>query len=658
MHSNTTNHGTLKSFWTSIKQFFSDATSSILGVIKGLLKTISNKYKAYKNRNPPQKPPLLLTEWGMVLQLVCQTIIIMTISVLWHISNTNNGLVTVGDNPDPSFDSKGFHPPPILSSSIVWATVPAWIMSAYSTLWSAMLDSLKKVYLLLELEKEQQKPLPGVKLFNQFWERHFRHQSAQSQSTPRTRGSTIEKTLLLDYGEWPVINGFRAMRTGHVLLGICLLLRAALWTAGGLTAAIFATTLVPSETPVTLYSTKGFDEYLGWDEGKGTGNSSVTPAFDLVSATVLRSGDNYPWTTDIHSFLPFVPGSKDFRGNYTFDTEAYSANLDCTIATEEDLVNIGGISLDLEENDDLNSAQIRFGFKDKGCDVDKWFTLTNNTLQYARTWATDCGLRSGRARFGMFAGVYNATERYHLSNLTVVTCQPLIYKSNVRLEMSFLNDTATPKVIKVSETSKQQFWPFFVPGWLRNIPRYSLFDPTIYNDMDTFSRLVIGHASREATLDTLPDEQKIANSFNIIFDALFANFVTLESYSRAQRREVAGTMSRLRLRLFVVKSAALATVVILAVTFVTTVILAVHLHRNRHIIGLYMDLLLGTAILLRNGSSSGLDSYLNDRVVLNNTPSAGTHGTNLVEAEKKKTDLKSYVVWTEGTPRTLHIKRP
>ncbi|KAF5579811.1 hypothetical protein FPCIR_10875 [Fusarium pseudocircinatum] len=521
-----------------------------------------------------------------------------------------------------------------------------------------MLDSLKKVYLLLELEKEHQKPLPGLELFMQFWERHFRHQSAQSQPTPRTRGSTIEKTLLLDYGEWPVINGFRAMRAGHVLLGICLLLRAALWTAGGLTAAIFATTLVPSETPATLYSVKAFDEYLGWDEGKGTGNSSVKPAFDIVSATVLRSGDNYPWTTDTHSFLPFIPVSKDFRGNYTFDTEAYSANLDCTVATEDDLVKIGGISLDLEAGDDLNSAQVRFGFKDKGCDVDKWFTLTNNTLQYARTWSTDCGLSSGRARFGMFSGSYNATERFHLSNLTVVTCQPLIYKSNVTLEMSFLNDTATPKVIEFSETNKEQFWPFFVSRWLRDIPRYSLFDPTIYNDMDTFSRLVIGHASGEATLDTLPDKQKVANSFKIIFAALFSNFVTLEGYSTAQRHEVTGTISRLRLRLFVVESAAIATVVILAVTFVTTVILALHLHRNRHITSLHMDLLLGTAILLRNGGSSGLDSYLKDRVVTSNAPSARTYGTNLVEAEKKKTDLKSYAVWTEGTPRALHIKRP
>ncbi|KAG4268403.1 hypothetical protein FPRO04_12437 [Fusarium proliferatum] len=521
-----------------------------------------------------------------------------------------------------------------------------------------MLDSLKKVYLLLELDKEHQRPLPGVEFFKQAWRRRFHHQSPHSQSTPQNKGSTIKKTLLLDYGEWPVINGFRAMRAGHVLLGMCLLLQAALWTAGGLTAAIFVTTLVPSETPATLYSIKSFDEHLGWDEGKGTGNSSVTPAFDIVSATVLRSGDSYPWTTDTHSFLPFVPVSKDFRGNYTFDTEAYSANVDCTIATEDDLIKIGGVSLNLEEDDDLGSAQIRFGFKHEGCDVKKWFTLTNNTLQYARTWSTNCGLSSGRARFGMFSGIYNPTKQFHLSNLTVVTCRPQIYKSNVTVEMSFLNDTATPKVIKVSETGRQQFWPFFMSSWLQNIPRYSLFDPTIYNDMDTFSRLVIGHASGEATLTTLPDKQKIANSFRVIFAALFSNFVTLEGYSSAQRREVAGIMSRLTLRLFVVKSAALATVVILAVTFVTTVILALYLHRNRHITSLYMDLLLGTAILLRNSSSTGLDSYLNDRVVSNNAPSSGTHGSNLVEAEKRKSDLKSREVWVEGTPRTLHIKWP
>ncbi|KAF9767430.1 hypothetical protein IL306_000017 [Fusarium sp. DS 682] len=231
--------------------------------------------------------------------------------------------------------------------------------------------------------------------------------------------------------------------------------------------------------PATLYSVKYFDEYLGYYEGKGASNSSITPAFDIVSATVLRSGDDYPWTTNTHSFLPFVPVSKNVPGNYTFETEAYSSTVECTVATEGDLVKIGGISLDLDEGDELDSAQLRFGFRSEDCDVNKWFTITNNTLQYARTWSADCGLKSGRARFGMFSGVYNATEKYHLSNLTVVTCQPMVYKSNVTLEMTFLNNTATPKVLRFSETSKQQIWPFFLSNWLKIIPRYSVFDPTV-----------------------------------------------------------------------------------------------------------------------------------------------------------------------------------
>ncbi|EWY94862.1 hypothetical protein FOYG_04015 [Fusarium oxysporum NRRL 32931] len=560
----------------------------------------------------------------MALQLLCQFVLITTICALWHRSNTNNGHVTVGDNRDPSFDSRGFHPPPILNSSIVWATVPAWIMSAYSSLWSAMLDSLKKVYLLLELEKENQKHIPFVEIL----------------------------TLLLDYGEWPVINGIRAALVGHVLLGFCLLLRAGLWTAGGLTAAIFATALVPSETPATLYSTQYFDEYLGWNEGRGASNSSITPAFDIVSATVLRSVDDYLWTTETHSFLPFVPVNKNAPGNYTFKTEAYSSTVNCTIATEDDLVKIGGIRLDLEEGDELDSAQLRFGFQSDGCNVNKWFTITNNTLQYARTWSADCGLSSGRASFGMFSGNFNATERFRLSNLTVITCQPLVYKSNVTLEMSFPNNTATPKVIRFSETSKQQIY------WLRIIPRYSVFDPMVYNDMDTFSRLVIGLASREPTLDTLPEKQQIANFFGIVFAALFSNFVTLQGYSNAPKREIVSTLSRLRLRLFVVKSAALATVIILATTFVTTVILAISLHRNRHIISSYMDLLLGTAVLLRNGNSSGLESFLDDLVNSGNALSPGLNRVDIVKLATRRPDLKDYIVWAEGTPRTLHVKQP
>ncbi|CEI63804.1 unnamed protein product [Fusarium venenatum] len=637
---------------------------TVLRFALGQLKKIKSKWQTYRQRVPPRRPPLLLTTWGMALQLFCQIAIIIAICSLWHYSNINNGIATIGDSPDPSFDSRGFHAPPILGSSIVWATIPAWIMSAYSSLWSAMLDALKKVQPLLELEKANQVPLPGTEARRKLWKWLSQKLSpstasqGQPLSNPRPRGSTIQKTLLLDYGEWPVLNGLRAMRVGHVLMGICLLLRAALWTAGGLTAAIFASVLVPSEVDTTLYSNQQFDEYLGWSTGRGTTtNASLTPAFDIVSATVLRNGENYLWTTETHSFLPFFPTSINGPGNYTFDTEAYSAAVDCNVATEDDLVRIGGLRLTLQGDDEMNSAQLQFGFRHENCSINKWFTITNTTKQYARTWSTDCNLDNGHVRFGIFSGTYNASEKYHTSNLTVITCKPLIYMSNVTLSISITNNTVTPKILKFSERTKEQFWPFFATAWFRNIPLYSVFDPTVLNDMDTFSRLVIGYASGEPTLDVLPDRQKIFKSFGIVFQALFSNFVTLQAYSGAPRREIYGTLSRLRLRLFVVKSAAAAIIAIVGTAFGTTAILALYLYLNRHILVQYLDLMLGTAILLRNDRSNGLESYVQTVISQVQSTNRGVVGTDLVKFAKHQPDLNSYLVWTEGEPRRLEVKR-
>ncbi|KAF4985134.1 hypothetical protein FDECE_16793 [Fusarium decemcellulare] len=594
----------------------------------------------WRHKVPPKRPPLLLTTRGMALQLFCQAVIIVTICGLWHKSNRDNGITTVGDSRNSYFDSAGFHAAPILSSSIVWATIPAWIISAYSSIWSAMLDALKKVHPMLELDKANLVRLPGSELWERFW-KQFRQKlhvfGALSPSTPADL-STAKHTLLLDYGEWPILNAFKAIRVGHILLGICLLLRAALWTAGGLTAAIFTVVPVPSETDVALYSDKFFDEWLGWKDGKGTGNSSLTPALDIVSATVLRNGENYPWTTDTHSFLPFFPASNNGSSNYTFDTEAYWATVECNVATEEDLERVGGIQLALQEDDEFNSGQLRLGFRYEGCSVKKWFTITNTTLQYARSWSTDCSIATGRARIGIFAGVYNATEKYHLSNLTVVTCKPLIYSSNVTLGVSVLNDTATAKVLRFTEKSREKIWPFFITNWLRSIPLYSVYDPTLYNDMDTFSRLVIGHTTDKPTLDTITGKLQIVESFGTVFQAFFSNFR--------------------KLRLFVVKPAALAVVCIIGVALITTLVLTVHLFRNRPILEQYLDLMLGNALLFRDRTNSGLDNYLKTLSARAAATGKGVDDIDLVKFAKQQPDLNNWLVWVEETPRVVHMKPP
>lgn len=628
------------------------------------------RIQEWRRRLPVKRPPILLTAWGMGLQLFCQVAIIATICGLWHKSKRDNGIATVGDSRNALFDSTGFHSAPILSSSIVWATVPAWIMSAYSSLWSAMLDALKKVHPMLELDKANQVRLPGAHLWETSWSRlqpklpFFGKQPCQPSPQPSTlpARSTVQSTLLLDYGEWPILNGLKAIRAGHVLLGICLLLRAALWTAGGLTAAIFAVASVPSDSAVSLYTDKFFDDWLGWDYGVGPSNSSLTPALDMVSATVVRDGENYAWTTDTHSFLPHFPASNSGPGNYTFDTEAYSATVQCNVATEEDLVRVGGIELTSQADDDFNSAQVTISYRFEGCDVEKWFTITNTTLQYARTWSTDCSLDSGSARLGIISGIYNASEDFHLSNLTVVTCKPLIYRSNVTVTVLVSNDTANAKVLSFTEKSKATFWPSFARSWLHSIPLYSVYDPTLYNDMDTFSRLVIsyasGHASGKPTLNTVSGKQKMVDSFGTIFQACFSNFVTLQAYFSAPRRDISGTLSRQKLRLFVVESASFAVVGIISAAFITTLILALHLCRNQHILERYLDLMLGNALLFRDSKASGLERYLETLKARAFRTPQGAADLDLVKFAEKQPDLNKWPVWVEGTPRVLHMKPP
>lgn len=620
-----------------------------------------------RHQVPSRRSPFVLTNSGMAIQLFCQATIIITICGLWHTSNRNNGIATVGDSQNSYFDSAGFHPAPILSSSVVWATVPAWIMSAYSALWSAMLDALKKVHPTLELDRPNQKRFPGADAWQRFrvklWHK-LRLPRSRRRPLPSTPGvpngcSTVKRTLLLDYGEWPVLNGLQALRAGHTLLGVCLVMRAALWTAGGLTAAVFSVARVPLETDVGLYSDKFFDEWLCWNYNKGANFSSSTPALDIVSATVVRDGANYPWSTDTHSFLPFFPASNSGPGNYTFDTEAYWATVECNVASEDDLVRVGGIGLVMEADDEFDSAQLRITYSFEGCDINKWFTITNTTQRYGRSWSvTDCSQAAGRMRLGIIAGAYNASEKFRLSNLSVVSCKPLMYRSNVTLSASISHDVATAQVLSFTENTKEQFWPLFATTWIHEIPLYSVFDPTTYLDMDTFSRLVIGHASGKPVLDTITGKQQIAESFTIIFQAFFANYVSLQAYYGAPRRDIIGTLSRQQLRLFVVKSAAFSVVSILASALIITLVLALHLSRNQASLEKHLDLMLGNALLFHRRAGNGLDTLiqvLEERA--GRTPTCLAN-IDLVEYARQQKDLTNWLAWTEGTPAALHIRAP
>lgn len=526
-----------------------------------------------------------------------------------------------------------------------------------------MLEVLIQVHRTLGLYKADLIPFPGSVLVKRAIQkslgklpllcRKLQPALRPSDDDAKVEATTAKRTIMLDYGSLPVINSFKALCYGHILLSFCMLLRAALWAAGGLSAAIFSVADVPFQTPVSLSSELYFDEFLGYYNGKGTNVSSALTAMEIVTATLVNDGLDYPWTTDTHSFLPFKKETHLGPGDYTADTEAHWGTVSCNVATQEDLEKISAVDLDYVDKEEM-SAQVRLHFSYGGCDVIKTLTVSNQTIQYGRSWAvTDCSLSEGRARIGMISGTFNSSQKYWLSNLVVITCQPLFYKSNVSLTVALSNDSTTARVVHFTETSRESVWPNFVRGWLGDTPYYIVIDPSIYLSVDTFSRLVISHVSKNRTLDTDLPPAQVLRSFGEVFEAYYASFVTLQAYYPADRIQIVqGTVSKEVSRLFIVDGPAWAVIGIMMFTFLVTVILTYHLHRNQETLKKHMEPMLGDAILFQG--NAGMAAYLETlRRTADSEPDAET--IDLVRYARKE-DLSNWVVWMDRD--VLRIKKP
>jgi hypothetical protein len=189
---------------------------------------------------------------------------------------------------------------------------------------------------------------------------------------------------------------------------------------------------------------------------------------------------------------------------------------------------------------------------------------------------------------------------------------------------------------------------------LDELPTYS--SSRRVKDVDSFGRLVIDHASDRPRLDYIPMDGRLLHSFEAVFRGVYSNYVSLMAYSDATRREVQGTLARDQVRLFVVYQATYAVVVIVGAALLTTLFLAVHLFRNRHIIRDHQELMLGTAFLLRDiavdGKTCGVSNYLEavtNRAVT--TPSA-----NWVKVAEKNDDLNNWEAWVENG--VMHMENP
>jgi len=584
----------------------------------------------------------------MLLHLICQMCIIVAICVLWRKSVVEFGFADVTDYEfSASFDATGFHPAKALGSSFWWTTVPSWILGIYTAFWSAMLDELQECHTTLELHKSELKPLP----WSNYLTRIFGRKSSTKLEKENPDVSTTRKTLLLEYGHFPFVNAITAFRYGHTLLGLCMLLRAAFWGAGGAAASMFSVASVPFESSTRLVVDKVFDQYASVPYGQGQTLRSSALAFDIVSATIVNDGAPYPWTTPQYSFLPFRTREADASGTYTAHTDAYFSTLEnCMTATQDDLVRDNALQIKRLTGDADGYAMLSVSFTQQGCYVTKPVLISALVQQYLISWSeTTCAnsTRNRSTRMGLISGIYNATAPYLTSNLQLISCTPNIYHYNVSATVSFSsssNKTASnlAQVLAVREESHDAIWPSFARRWIGDIPIYATKDPTSLMSLDNFSKLVLFHTRKGTNISTTdiaaPDPETLLASFQTIYQAFFANWAQQSVYYPSGANDtIEGTLTRVRTRLFVVAGAAAAVLSIAILGFLTSLVLALYLFLNRGTLKKHLKLLLGHALLIHN--SRDVDSYIQALEKAAGQEPGSADDVDLVEYAKQQKDL-------------------
>lgn len=447
---------------------------------------------------PRKSLPWCLGLWGLLCQILAQIAIIVIICALMRVSRDRNGIAGVPDTPSSFKDTSGIHQVVQWSRSLLWTTLPTWVMSAYAAFWSAMLAQLQTCQPMVELMKYEN----GSGNSNKFWMRVlFCFPSARRTPSQSNHGemSTVKKTLLLDYSQYvPGQNIYVAARNGHYLVSTCMLIKCILFLAVGFSAAIFAVVQGSSESNIQVTTRKFFDAYYQYAE-----MPDMQSTFDVVSATLINGVLPYPWTTSNQSFLPFESPFGSSTRNITASTQSYWTASNCTS------IDTQGYTLILESsgNNDTDPTTANFKFNDRNCSIAKYMTISSARRRYVQTWTEvncpdDSSAGGPSWRMGIIAGDWDPSSPKLLSNLSIISCIPTIWTSSELVTVG-IDHQIYGNVIGSSKVSQTQIWPYFAPTFLETIPQYIIFEP-IGNpnttlQLDGLARLIYKYAGIQNT---------------------------------------------------------------------------------------------------------------------------------------------------------------
>jgi len=598
---------------------------------------------------PRKRPPRLLTFPGMLVHFAAQAAIIATIAALWKISNDNRGIITVPDTPGSTFNQGGFQGAHFWTAAILWTALPAWLMNLYSSYWAAMLDELKSCQATVDLHrpalllKQRRGPLSVVRA------------RSGLPGNDNQNARSVKQTILLDYGRGiPIWDSIQAIRNRHFLLAACMAQRAALWAASGFAAAALSAAVVPVTSPSEFRTSQKFD---GYENGFiKFSNLTLRPALDIVSSNINFGGSRYQWTTDTHSFLPFQATRQGLTGNMSAATEAHSAGLDCAVYSAEDLVRNGFVTY--KSNSD--SFELLYTIRDRGCTATFPQIVMEKIPGVSRTWVTTkCSSTTGRYRLGLISGRFDKDAPFKLGDFTLLSCIPTFWRHSARVTVAtYLNDTG--EVLGADITSRTQFDPPFANSLLGFIPFYAISEPTTLFDMDDTGSITATHASKTRPSDRL-NSQQVLDSFQKTFGAIYATFVSMNLYAPVADAISTGGITVPENRLFVVQSAAIIVLTIVAVALCTTLVLTAWVLARRDVLATHVDGIFGHALLLSN--NQGLAAYIGavDTSIKVQEPGCFANVGNYDRVKQAANDpdarLSEWKCWLDGAG-VLRIERP
>jgi hypothetical protein len=355
-----------------------------------------------------------------------------------------------------------------------------------------------------------------------------------------------------------------------------------------------------------MYREKGTSIVAATDRTGFTARRDLVPIFDIVSSTRVYGGAAPDWTTFEYSMQgfsnPTVPREAVGSANFSVETMAYSATLDCSVLDRSQFTLTPGL-------DGWN-----FEATDRGCQLsDPVFigaTLgSSNFTYYMQSFSNiSCPLNADDSRLVLVAAANFNDSTTYLTNVSAISCETAYYNSSGILDVNLdFAQSFVPRIQAYAAQNrtlmgdpKPEFWKEFETL----LHEVSLIDPTATTSATDFGRLILKYA-RQLEPQAFLNPDILRNATEIIFTAVYAVMSRTYLVQPAPAVDTTGTLSISTQRLFVVAPVAYTMIGILSCVALIIVAIFCYVKTHRSILREEPKALLGSAALLCGSDANG-----------------------------------------------------